>query len=59
MISRRMRICLCFLASLVMIGVYPSNCTDSVSELPFDVDALSAVLMDAETGEILYAKNSD
>ena len=27
--------------------------------MPFDVDALSAVLMDLESGQILYAKNED
>ena len=59
MISRRVRICLCFLILLLVGGVVPIYGTDPTAELPFDVDALSAVLMDAETGEILYAKNPD
>ena len=59
MISRRVRICLCFLVMLLVVGVVPVYGTDPAAELPFDVDALSAVLMDAETGEILYAKNPD
>ena len=59
MISRRVRICLCFLILLLVGGVVPIYGTDPAAELPFDVDALSAVLMDAETGEILYAKNPD
>lgn len=59
MVSRRIRICACFLSILILLGTVPGYCTDAVSELPFDVDALSAVLMDAETGEILYAKNPD
>ena len=59
MISRRIRICLFFLTCLLVVGVVPIYGTDPTAELPFDVDALSAVLMDAETGEILYAKNPD
>lgn len=59
MISRRVRICLCFLILLLVGGVVPIYGADLTAELPFDVDALSAVLMDAETGEILYAKNPD
>ena len=59
MASRRICICTCFLSILILLGTVPGYCTDTASELPFDVDALSAVLMDAETGEILYAKNSD
>ena len=59
MISRRIRICLFFLTCLLVVGVVPIYGTDPAAELPFDVDALSAVLMDAETGEILYAKNPD
>lgn len=59
MISRRIRICLFFLTCLLVVGVVPIYGIDPAAELPFDVDALSAVLMDAETGEILYAKNPD
>ena len=59
MISRRIRICLFFLTCLLVVGVVPIYGTDPAAELPFDVDALSAVLMDVETGEILYAKNPD
>lgn len=59
MISRRIRICLFFLTCLLVVGVVPIYGVDPTAELPFDVDALSAVLMDAETGEILYAKNPD
>lgn len=59
MVSRRIRICVCFLSLLILLGAVPGYCADAASELPFDVDALSAVLMDAETGEILYAKNPD
>ena len=49
MISRRVRICLCFLILLLVGGVVPIYGADLTGELPFDVDALSAVLMDAET----------
>ena len=59
MISRRIRICLFFLTCLLVVGVVPIYGADPAAELPFDVDALSAVLMDVETGEILYAKNPD
>ena len=49
MVSRRIRICVCFLSLLILLGAVPGYCADAASELPFDVDALSAVLMDAET----------
>ncbi len=52
------RIFACGLALLLCAAPYPILGTEP-AELPFDVDALSAVLMDAETGEILYAKNPD
>ena len=44
---------LCILLSVTVRGA------DSSENTPFDVDALSAVLMEAGTGEILYAKNAD
>lgn len=43
----------------ILVGFCPVFASDSSENAPFDVDALSAVLMDAETGEILYAKNAD
>lgn len=43
-------------ASIPCVGAEPDQ---GAQNTPFDVDALSAVLMDAETGEILYAKNAD
>ncbi len=40
--------------------IFTARCaTDSTENAPFDVDARAAVLMDARTGEILYAKNAD
>ena len=49
------RLLICALVVLVGMGAVPISGTEP-AELPFDVNALSAVLMDAETGEILYAK---
>jgi len=47
----------CFL-TVCLVFVYPPYVSAEESA-PFDVDALSAVLMDTETGQILYAKNPD
>lgn len=57
--KRCMRLLICALAVLVGMGAVPCYGTDPAENMPFDVDARSAVLMDAETGEILYAKNPD
>ena len=46
-----MLLCACFL--LRMLPCY----ANAEEALPFDVDALAAVLMDAESGTILYSKN--
>lgn len=43
--------CVVFLACAVPCYAYAEE------QFPFDVDALSAVLMDAESGKILYSKN--
>ncbi len=62
MYKKRMgKLFLCFLALLTVFGALPISAEPNVSveNTPFDVDALSAVLMDAETGEVLYAKNPD
>ncbi len=37
----------------------PCLCTAAGEAAPFDVDARSAVLMEAHTGQVLYAKNAD
>lgn len=50
-------ICLLLCAVLSSQGVIYAS--EIQSEIPFDVDALSAVLMDAQTGTVLYAKNED
>ena len=47
------------LTAVCLGGAFPSRAADSSDNTPFEVDALSAVLMDAATGEILYAKNAD
>ena len=52
-----MRFMLCLLTVSLIFGALPVRCTEEL--MPFDVDARSAVLMDAETGSILYAKNAD
>lgn len=53
------RLMLCILALTVLFGAVPCSCADGNESIPFDVDARSAVLMDAETGTMLYAKNAD
>lgn len=47
----------CAVAVCVCCGARP--CAAEEDRMPFDVDARSAVLMDAASGEILYAKNED
>ncbi len=54
MIALVLAICLLHCTYVTVFAV-----SDSTDNTPFDVDALSAVLMDAETGQILYAKNAD
>ncbi len=46
------------LCTVIIGGILPCKAEDG-GTMPFDVDALSAVLMDAESGQILYAKNAD
>ena len=53
-----------FVAFLLALAVFVPHSVcglpyDSSENAPFEVDARSAVLMDAETGQILYAKNAD
>jgi len=45
-----------FIGAAVIGGIIPCKAEEG-STVPFDVEALSAVLMDAESGKILYAKN--
>ncbi len=47
--------------TLLLVFALPStvNAENTEEIVPFDVNAKSAVLMDAETGRILYAKNSN
>lgn len=47
------------LSALLLVGAGAVHGVDSSDNAVFEVDALSAVLMDAETGQILYAKNAD
>ncbi len=47
------------LCALTIFGGITVHGADSSDNAPFEVDALSAVLMDAATGQILYAKNAD
>ena len=42
-------------ASFAALNVVAAAVEDKA---PFDVDALSALLMDSATGEVLYAKNA-
>ncbi len=51
--SAALALCLC------MPHTVSGSPSDSSENAPFDVDARAAVLMDAETGQILYAKNAD
>ena len=44
------------LSCAVSVSATPTAISD---QAPFDVDAVSAVLMDVRTGKILYAKNPD
>ncbi|MBQ7826901.1 MAG: D-alanyl-D-alanine carboxypeptidase [Clostridia bacterium] len=47
------------LMSVLMILVPLSVSAEEAAELPFDVNAKSAVLMDVETGTVLYNKNGN
>lgn len=42
---------------MLVVSIPPAYAVDEI--LPFDVQAESAVLMDAKTGKVLYAKNPD
>lgn len=46
-------------AAWMCLSGVPCVCAAAGNEMPFDVEARSAVLMDAGTGEILYAKNAE
>ncbi len=50
-----------FIWLLVLLALFPcvSVYAEVVDNIPFDVDADSAVLMDFSTGRVLYAKNAD
>ncbi len=43
----------------VVLAAFPSFAVGEESDLPFDVAARSAVLMEAETGTVLYSKNEN
>ena len=47
------------LAVILLIAVFVPVNVSAEESLPFDVNAKSAVLMDAQTGTILYSKNAD
>ena len=49
---------LAFLLALILLAAVPVS-ADAENNMPFDVNAASAVLMDAATGTVLYAKNAD
>ncbi len=54
------KITVCVLLSLLfVIGTLSVVTSAEDDNMPFDVDAVSAVLMEASTGKILYAKNAD
>lgn len=56
--KKTVRLLACFLTlGLFMTGGFCVRAEDT--RMPFDVDAASAVLMDLESGQILYAKNED
>lgn len=47
---------------LTVLGIWTcalSICAENPDKMPFDVDCVSAVLMDSATGAILYQKNAD
>lgn len=52
------RVCALFLSAVMLLSAV-ITVTAEETALPFDVNAKSAVLMDAETGTILYNKNGD
>ncbi len=47
------------LAMWLSVPLFPQVRAEEAERMPFDVDARSAVLMEAETGTVLYAKNPD
>ena len=53
------RILSLFLTFLAIFFIIPFNCYAIEDNAPFELKAKSAVLMDAESGEIIYAKNAD
>lgn len=50
-------VCMALLLILPVLTVAPQAAQEDIK--PFDVDAKSAVLMDAHTGTVLYAKNAN
>ncbi|MBO7403999.1 MAG: D-alanyl-D-alanine carboxypeptidase [Clostridia bacterium] len=46
------------LAALCLLAAWPAS-AEVPDNIPFDVNAESAVLMEVSTGEVLYAKNAD
>lgn len=51
---------ICFFVTITLIFYALPITSDAVEDnAPFEVKAKSAVLMDAESGEVLYAKNAD
>ncbi|MBO6052661.1 MAG: serine hydrolase, partial [Clostridia bacterium] len=46
------------LAALCLLTAWPAS-AEVPDNIPFDVNAESAVLMEVSTGEVLYAKNAD
>ena len=52
-----LKISIVLLASLLFFSTVPISFAEDV--LPFDVNAKSAVLMEASTGTVLYSKNAD
>ncbi len=48
-----------FLTMLITVSAFSVNVSATEENAPFDVAAKSAVLMEAETGRVLYAKNPD
>ncbi len=45
---------------VVLAGLMPLTASaDETGSTPFDVQAASAIVIDGDSGEILYAKNSD
>lgn len=57
MMKKRLTALIVMSALIILTLAYPASAQEDIA--PFEVNAKSAVLMDYETGRVLYAKNAD